>query len=619
MTAEAHYEKSISIITGRQIHVTPTGRDSNYGDLHNPFLTINKAAQEAQPGDVVIVHAGTYRECVTPARGGTGENARIVYRAAPNEEVVIKGSERIASWTKEGELWKVELPQEFFGAYNPYALNITGEWLSYGGEHHCGEVYLNGEALYEKLNVDDVKANAKTWFAEVHDGTTTIWANFSGANPNTELTEINVRECVFYPEILGLKYITVDGFTLRHAATNWAPPTAHQKGLIGTYWGKRWIIENCLVTDGRCVGISIGNVPGQTFPNGDLETCGHHLVRRNVIQRCGQSGVAGCRGCVVSVIEQNLVEDTNYKREFGGWETAGIKVHFAADTIIRNNCVRRVRKGGDGGAYGIWVDWSCQGTRITGNVIYDTDTWCMHIEANHGPILVDNNVFMGGNIYQQSEAVIFVHNLFYNCQPIFNGPELRTPDFFAPHTLRQLDKQSVTMRDDRWYNNLFIGKGLNLTPYPRECDDAEFQTRDLDADSLKRGQADNYDINFNVYLQGAAWNRWWDRASIVDAQDTGFSLGADKESVTIRFSVNGAPFAVKCPPITNALIGKLSMANQGIEHHDGRSLSVDGDYFGSRRNLDHIVVGPFQNLKEGSNEFTLWPLPDVTTSDLSAV
>ena len=34
------------------------------------------------------------------------------------------------------------------------------------------------------------------------------------------------------------------GFTLEHAATNWAPPTAEQIGLIGTHWSKGWIIEN---------------------------------------------------------------------------------------------------------------------------------------------------------------------------------------------------------------------------------------------------------------------------------------------------------------------------------------------------------------------------------------
>jgi hypothetical protein len=51
---------------------------------------------------------------------------------------------------------------------------------------------------------------------------------------------------------------TVRGFIMRHAATPWAPPPAEQVGLIGTHWGKGWIIENHLVSHSRCPGITLG-------------------------------------------------------------------------------------------------------------------------------------------------------------------------------------------------------------------------------------------------------------------------------------------------------------------------------------------------------------------------
>ena len=57
----------------REIHVSETGSDSGPGSQARPYLTINKAASVAQPGDTVTVHAGTYREWVKPPRGGTGE------------------------------------------------------------------------------------------------------------------------------------------------------------------------------------------------------------------------------------------------------------------------------------------------------------------------------------------------------------------------------------------------------------------------------------------------------------------------------------------------------------------------------------------------------------------
>ena len=145
--------------SAREIHVAKTGDDSGNGSQERPYLTIAKASEVAQPGDVITVHAGTYREWVKPVRGGDGENNRITYRAAPGEEATIKGSERIASWTREGDgVWKVELPNAYFGDYNPYALNVSGGWLNYGQWHHRGDVYLNGEAFYEKQTVEEVQA-----------------------------------------------------------------------------------------------------------------------------------------------------------------------------------------------------------------------------------------------------------------------------------------------------------------------------------------------------------------------------------------------------------------------------------------------------------------------------
>ena len=135
-----------------------------------PYGTISFAASMAQPGDVVIVHAGTYREWVKPPRGGTGDEKRIVYRAAPGEEVWIKGSERITSWTRLATAFgRRELPNAFFGDYNPYALKLSGGWLNYGQWHHRGDVYLDGEAFYENADSRRGAADAADLACEVDD------------------------------------------------------------------------------------------------------------------------------------------------------------------------------------------------------------------------------------------------------------------------------------------------------------------------------------------------------------------------------------------------------------------------------------------------------------------
>ena len=60
-------------MSAREIHVAKTGSDASSGNQPGPYLTIGKAAEVAQPGDTVTIHAGTYREWVKPARGGTSE------------------------------------------------------------------------------------------------------------------------------------------------------------------------------------------------------------------------------------------------------------------------------------------------------------------------------------------------------------------------------------------------------------------------------------------------------------------------------------------------------------------------------------------------------------------
>src|SRR5690606_26573251 len=73
-----------------EIHVAKDGDDAAAGSASAPLLTINRAAALALPGDVVVVHEGTYREWVKPPHGGLDANRRIVFRAADGERVVIK-------------------------------------------------------------------------------------------------------------------------------------------------------------------------------------------------------------------------------------------------------------------------------------------------------------------------------------------------------------------------------------------------------------------------------------------------------------------------------------------------------------------------------------------------
>jgi hypothetical protein len=567
-----------SAASARELHVAADGSDSGPGSEARPFLTINKAASVAQPGDVVTVHGGTYREWVKPPRGGTGENGRITYRAAPREIVFIKGSERITSWTRrDGGVWEVELPGAFFGDYNPYALKLSGGWLNYGQWHHRGDVYLNGEALYEKETAAEVDEAKQSWHARVDDGVTTIRANFGKADPNTETVEINVRECLFMPETSGLKYITVDGFHFMHAAANWAPPVVElQTGAVGPRMGKHWIIENCTITNARCVGIILGQAPGVDYT--DIDAFGDHVIRNNVIRRCGQAGIAGQKGATRSVISGNFIEDTNYRKEFGGWETAAIKFHNSVDTVISGNLIRGVYRQMQG-AFGIWIDFGNQGIRITRNVIYNTEAATLFLEMNHGPILVDNNVFIGAAVRSNSEATVFAHNLFVDCPYEYRPDVNRRSQYFEPHTTKIAGRKTGTAQDDKWFHNIFVRRGLG---------------------GVKK--AEGYESDYNVFLEGAEKGSFGDEHSVVAPAATGLTVDDRPRGTAIAFSIGHAPLRVNGPRVNAELVGVFPTVGQTIEDRDGNPITVDTDING--REFSPPIPGPLANLQQGRNTIT---------------
>jgi len=566
----------------REIHVSKAGSDSASGSEGQPYLTIIRAASVAQPGDTVIVHAGTYREWVRPARGGTDESHRITYRAAPGEEVFVKGSERVTTWTSEGGgIWKVELPNSFFDAYNPYALQVSGGWLNYGQWHHRGDVYLKGEAFLERQKAEELAGAERTWFCQVTGEVTTIRANFGQANPNTELTEINVRESIFMPQVTGLKYITVDGFHFAHAAANWAPPNLTlQMGAVGTRMGKHWIIEDCEIVNARCVGIILGHAPGVDYR--DIEAFGEHIVRNNVIRRCGQAGIAGQKGATRCLISGNFIEDTNYRKEFGGWETAAIKFHNSVDTVLCGNLIRGVYHQKEG-AFGIWMDFGNQGTRITRNIIYKTQAATVFLEMDHGPTLVDNNVLVGQPVRSNSEATVFAHNLFVDCGYDYSPDTGRRSEYFTPHTTKTVGRKIGTAQDDKWFNNIFVRKGL---------------------DRVKT--APGYASDYNVFLEGANKSTFGDEHSAVDAYVTGLTIKDPPRGATIAFSVNDAPFGVPGPLVDAKLVGVFPTVGQTIEDRFGKPIEVNADING--RKYARPLAGPLADLQKGLNTIA-WPLP----------
>ncbi len=730
-----------SVAVGAELHVSPTGSDTRVGSKTAPLKTISAAASKAQPGDTITVHEGVYRERVNPPRGGTSDEKRIVYRAAPGEKVVIKGSEPVTGWTHVGkDIWRVTLPNSFFGDFNPYSDLLHGDWYEAKRPYHSGAVYLNGhwlkeaarknlvvesassgvaeDASPELMNIRQLTVGGKTlkaaeftaasdgvetiklpdgltcvgrmrdgstltydmdlgeevryldiyaaspleggwieirkggadgellgrfdvgftaewtsfqpyhadlnpavsgkqiltlvfksrpqqpasktadsayWFAEVGKETTTIWAQFKNVDPNKELVEVNVRQCVFYPDQPGRNFITVKGFTLEQAATPWSPPTAEQIGLTGSHWSKGWVIEDNTIRYSTCAGITLGKDRDEMDNKHDMratirlalaagwsgENVGHHVVRNNQIYNCGQAGLVGSLGGIFSTIEGNEIHDIRKDHNYGGCETAGIKMHGAVDVVIRDNHIYNCEHWG-----GIWLDWMAQGARVSGNLLHD-NSQDMMLEVNHGPFLVDNNLLLSRQqVTKVSSSGAYVHNLWFDNFGLWRTEARQTP-YFKPHSTEIIKEAAVNQSDDRFYNNIFVGlKG----------------TAAMDEHGFSLTGSGN------VFLSEAIPSKHEQMAIVAKDWNPQIQLRKESDGWWITMKVDPAwSKEMQRNVVTTELLGKPAVTGEPYEQGNGKPYQLDTDYFGNRRSASGPSPGPFQLSGDKDIRLKVWP------------
>ena len=497
-----------------KIYVNVSANEAGTGSLERPFKTIQEAADLAKPGDEVLVYPGVYRESVNPIHAGK-ENQRITYTSVEPFGAIISGAEIVKNWVPYAkDVWVARISNHLFEKRrNPYTTLVSGDWFIASFIAHTGEVYLNDKSLYEVTCLDrvvhpivydhswDKEFSLYTWYTEQDEerDETVIYANFQGLDPNRENVEINVRDSCFYPQKTGVNYTTLSGFVCTKAATQWAPPTAYQEGMVGPHWSKGWIIEDCEISHSKCSGISLGKYKQPDNDNKwtnwkykdgtqterdcicqaeregwNKENIGSHLIRRCNIHDCGQTGIVGHLGGIFSVIEGNHIHHINNKQNLAGAEIAGIKMHAAIDVIFRRNHIHHCTRG-------LWLDWQAQGTRVTQNLFHDNTLPFagddvdvndpglgedIFIEVSHGPTLVDDNLLLSERAMKlPTQGVAVVHNLIAGGFVSIgigtdNGsaslPSPRYTPYHAPHRTEINGFMTILHGDMRFYNNIFV-------------------------------------------------------------------------------------------------------------------------------------------------------------------
>ncbi len=247
-------------------HVAADGDDDNLGTAEAPWQTIQHAADTAEPGNTVCVHAGTYSaqeegSVVTFSRSGTPD-APITFAAAPGETVIIHGTNEPVSLAKGASYVSlVGFTVEDFG--------IWGVTLS-GDNHHI---------LLSRLHIAGGEASVRFTYGE------TEGSPEEGPVSDVVLEDSVLRDCQY--EAMDCTPGPCDRITFRRLeiyGAGMAPGAEYGGDGLSIARGEEILVEDSYIHDNGGDGIDLnsrdrdGNVRGI-------------VVRRNRVVRNHLQGI----------------------------------------------------------------------------------------------------------------------------------------------------------------------------------------------------------------------------------------------------------------------------------------------------------------------------------------
>ena len=341
---------------------SPAASDDNAGDAAKPFATITRGLRDLKPGDTLTVRGGTYREGVSLNIVASAEHPVLV-RAAPGQTAVIKGSEVVKGWKKDGDFWTKD------GWTDPYVAKNFAKGTTLL-RANVMEVYqkdgVRGDAvvLYRVRTPQELREGKCFW--DEKTGVITICPfQTAGAppfDPNASGVEVAVRGAGL--SVTG-RYVTVRGFELRQfgiaACANW--PCSGLSGWHNT-------MEDCVITWSDFGGLSISGF--------------HTVLRRCEASYCGNNGMGGGNG------EEMLIEDctftnNNFWRYNPGWHAGGVKLIPSFNHSVIRGC-----RFSNNYAIGLWFDCSCNDNIVENCVSNDNEGDGIGMEISRGNIIRNN-------------------------------------------------------------------------------------------------------------------------------------------------------------------------------------------------------------------------------------
>ncbi len=357
----------------RTLHVAPQVLAGVPADSQT--RTISEAARLVEPGDEVILHAGTYREAVVIDRSGTAQKP-ITFRAARGAQVIVTGADRIEKWDK---LPSANGENQFVADWPYRFITWSKTGTQPGDDEHkmigrAEQVFINGYPLLQVLERSQLARN--TFYADLDAKKLYVQASNNasdlGEPGSAPRVEGAVRGTVW--ESKG-DYIHLRGVRFRYASNQ------AQQGM-GRFTGRFNSIEDCVFEYSNGVGASLGG-PDLT-------------VRRCTFADNGQMGWGAGSAHRMHMVDC-LTTRNNLKNFERGWEAGGDKTVLSRDVLIEHS--RFVANRG----VGIWFDIGNENPTIANCLIADNEDAGIFYEISYG-LHAHDNVITGNGFAGNSGA-----------------------------------------------------------------------------------------------------------------------------------------------------------------------------------------------------------------------
>ncbi|BCM89152.1 hypothetical protein IAD21_00996 [Abditibacteriota bacterium] len=357
-----------SVAQATTYHVAPQPLASVAPEVQ--FRTIGEAAKKVVAGDVVLIHAGVYREDVRVEASGT-QAQPIRFEAAPGANVVVTGADVLSGWRKEGEtggnVFSTEWKYKFLGFSKTMAHPDDEEHRLIG---RVEQVFVGGYALRQVLSRD--KVTRGTFFADTEEGRLYIQTANDMRDLNNARVEASTRGEFW--NINGA-WVQTRGIRFRYAANMAQHGMAYFRGAHDS-------VLDCTFES--------ANSSGATFLGTDIE------VQRCTFQDNGQLGF-GAAGAHRLHMVGCLTQNNNVKNFSRGWEAGGDKIVLSRDVVIENSRFLRNR------GTGLWFDIGNENAQVRNCLVADNEDVGIAYEISYG-LHAHDNIFAGNGLADSSGA-----------------------------------------------------------------------------------------------------------------------------------------------------------------------------------------------------------------------